>query len=316
MTLYIISTALASGQLHLEDQVYISKNAWSQPGSRLFLKVGSSVSVDTLIKGIVIASGNDACVAIAEHLAGDEENFSHLMNEEARKLGMSQTHFVYSTGLSNPEHYTTARDLATLSRALIQDYPQYYAWYKQKWITYNKIRQPNRNLLLWRDSSVDGLKTGHTDAAGYCLIASALRNNMRLLAIVLHSPSEETRLQDTQTLLNWGYQHYKTYSVFSAKTPIISLPVLRGKTKLLPLGVKNTLYVTTPLNNYKELKATVDLSTEKIVAPVLINQTYGIVKLSLAGKVVSSAPLVALESSNKIAWFQRPWEYFTLIFRK
>src|SRR3989344_871667 len=210
MTLYLTFSALHSGQIHLNDQGPISAHAWKMDGSRMFVKVGSFVTVDELIQGITVASGNDATVALAEYIGGTEETFAQLMNQTAQSLGMKNTHFMDSTGMPNDQHYTTAYDLALLARALIENFPQEYHYFSEKWITYNNIKQPNRNRLLWQDPSVDGLKTGHTDSAGFCLIASAKRNNMRLISVIMNTPNESERAIESEALLNYGFRFYTT----------------------------------------------------------------------------------------------------------
>ena len=294
MTLYVTSTAIANGQAHLSDMVRISKTAWKRGGSRMFLKLGSRVPLKDLIEGIIVASGNDACVATAQYIAGNETSFAALMNLNAQKLGMSNTHYVDSTGLPKPGHYSSPHDIAKLARAIIRDFPQDYAWYKQKWIKYNGIRQPNRNRLLWRDPSADGLKTGHTKAAGYCLVASAKRNDTRLLSVVMGTPTDSARANDSEALLNWGFRFYKSYKLFSKATPITSARVWLGKNKQIPLGLNQDMYVTIPIGSYPQLKANMELKQD-IQAPIEKGQPYGDVVISLNGKTISTVPLLALE---------------------
>ena len=225
MTLYLIAQALSAGQTHLTDMVNVSEEAWRAGfgGSRMFIKVGTTVSVQDLISGIATASGNDATVAIAEHLAGSEQGFVNLMNQTARKLGMDNTNFTDSNGLPNNSHYSTARDLSVLSKAWIANFPEYYPWFKERWMTYNSIKQPNRNRLLWRDSSVDGLKTGHTNDAGYCLVVSAVRNGgMRLISVILDAKSDEARTKYSEALLNYGFRFFETRKLFAANTKLVS----------------------------------------------------------------------------------------------
>ena len=251
MTLYVISNALNNEQIHLTDSVRISKEAWHAPGSRMFIKEGDHVSIDDLMKGIIVDSGNDACVAMAEHLGGSEQGFSEIMNQEAGSLGMKNSHFVDSNGLPNDNHYTTAKDLAILGRALINDFPQYYSFYKQKWFTYNGIRQPNRNRLLWRNEQVDGIKTGHTDEAGFCLVSSALRDNRRLLAVVLGAPTDASRADDSERLLNYGFRFFETHPLYSAGTTISSVKLYKSKNSMMPIGVLYNQHVTIPTGQYQ-----------------------------------------------------------------
>ncbi|MCB1827250.1 MAG: D-alanyl-D-alanine carboxypeptidase [Coxiellaceae bacterium] len=314
MTLYVTSEALAQGQINLDDKVHISKEAWSRGGSRMFLKEGSYVSIRELIQGIIVASGNDACVAIAQYIGGSETGFARMMNDAAKRLGMTDSHFVDSTGLPKPGHYTTAYDLATLTRALINQFPQYYGWYKQKWIKYNKIKQPNRNRLLWRDPSVDGLKTGHTDAAGYCLIASALRHGMRLISVVMGTPSDAARSNNSQLLLNWGYRYYRTYKLFQANTSITKARVWLGKKNELALGITKDMYVTIPAGEYKSIQATIKLQP-KLRAPIVKGQVYGEIEVNLKGKTIAKAPLIALNGDPRAGWLSRTIDHIGLFFK-
>lgn len=294
MTLYITEQALAQGQIDLNDKVRVSKTAWSRGGSRMFLKLGALVSVQQLIEGVIIASGNDACTALAEYIAGNEASFANLMNQTAARLGMKNTHYDDSTGLPRPDHYSTAYDLALLARHVITDFPQYYHFYNEKWITYNGIRQPNRNRLLWREQGVDGLKTGHTKAAGYCLISSGVQHGMRLLAVVMGTPSDSARANDSQSLLNWGFRFYKTYKLYGANQAITTPRIYMGKSKQVALGLQQDLYVTIPAGEYNLLKASMELQP-KLKAPITKGQDYGSVNVTLAGKTIATAPLVALQ---------------------
>jgi D-alanyl-D-alanine carboxypeptidase (penicillin-binding protein 5/6) len=220
---------LQNNQIHLNDLVRVSQEAWKIGGSRMFVKEGQQVSVEDLLKGIIVESGNDACVAMAEHLGGSENGFTDVMNQQAKNLGMTNSHFTDSTGLPNIDHYTSAKDLALLGQALIQEFPEYYHWYKQKWFSFNGIRQPNRNRLLWRDAEVDGIKTGHTNDAGFCLVSSAKHNNMRLLAVVLGSPTETARADDSSRLLNYGFRFFETHPLYKAGETINEIPLYKGQ---------------------------------------------------------------------------------------
>lgn len=318
MTAYVASDALKQGQIKLTDMVTISEKAWRMEGSRMFVKVGSQVSVKDLLDGIIVASGNDSCVAIAEHIAGTEDVFAQLMNQNAARLGMQNTHFVDSTGMPNPDHYSSAFDLATLTRAIIKDFPEDYTWYKHQWIVFNNIRQPNRNRLLWRDPTVDGLKTGHTDSAGYCLVASALRNNMRLISVVLGTPSDSSRTADSQALLNWGYRFFETHQLYNAQQALDAKSQPRvwyGKNKYAKLGFDQNAYVTIPANQFKQLKVSMTLQP-KLIAPLVKGQTYGNVNVTLNGQPFTTIPVVALEDDPKGGIFTRAWDHIAILVAK
>ncbi|HIE54755.1 MAG TPA: D-alanyl-D-alanine carboxypeptidase, partial [Chromatiaceae bacterium] len=257
MTAYVVFRELEEGKLSLQEEVVVSEKAWKTPGSRMFIEVGKKVSVADLIRGMIIASGNDACVALAEHIAGSEESFAALMNEHAMRLEMDQTHFTNSTGLPDPNHYTTPADILKVTRALITEFPQYYPLYSEREFTFNNITQKNRNRLLWRDPSVDGVKTGHTKAAGYCLVASAKRQGMRLLSVVMGTASEEARAQETQKLFNYGFRFFETHRLFGGGEPLKQVRVWKGEMEELPLGLEEDLYVTIPRGDYHKLKARV-----------------------------------------------------------
>ena len=311
MTSYVISEALKQGQIHLDDQVRISKTAWQRGGSRMFVEVGSKVSVEDLVHGIIVASGNDACVAMAEYIAGSEKGFAQLMNQTAQRLGMKNTHFVDATGLPDPKHHSTPHDLAILSQALINDFPEDYAWYSQKWIKYNNIRQPNRNRLLWRDPTVDGLKTGHTKAAGYCLISSAKRNDMRLISVVMGAPSDAARSDDSQALLNWGFRFYETHTLYTAQSPVTSSRVWLGENKMVNFGVNHTVAVTIPKGMYPHLKVDVDLP-DMLKAPISAGHTYGTINVSLNGTTLSSTPLIAQSNDPEAGFWSRMGDHIAM----
>lgn len=315
MTLYVVSSALKSGKLTLDTPINISERAWRTGGSRMFVKINTKVTVQDLLQGIIVASGNDACVALAEHLAGTEEAFAELMNQTAKTLGMNNSHYVDSTGLPSPKHYSTAYDLALLSRALINDFPEYYSWYKQKWFTYNGIKQPNRNRLLWRDETVDGLKTGHTDEAGFCLVASAKRADTRLIAAVMGSKSEDTRANDTEALLNFGFHFFESQKVFSANTAISQPRVYLGQEKTAAMGLASDFVVTIPSGKMKELKATMVLDKE-LKAPVIKGQAYGSVKLILADKEIATRPLIALKDIPKGGLWSRLCDHISITYHR
>ncbi|CAN5454548.1 D-alanyl-D-alanine carboxypeptidase family protein [soil metagenome] len=294
MTLYIASKALRDKHIHLSDEVRVSKTAWKTGGSRMFIQVDTLVPVKDLLQGIIVASGNDATVAIAEHIAGSDSSFVDLMNKQAAILGMRNSHFMDSNGLPDPQHHSTARDMATLARSIIGDFPEDYKWYSQKSFTYNKITQPNRNRLLWHDASVDGLKTGHTAEAGYCLVASAVRNGMRLIAVVMGAPSDRVRSDAVGSLLNYGFRFYKTYQLYPPNSAVASPRVWLAKEQHVPLGVARGIYITIPQHEYQNLQPSVVLNSTQLMAPIQKGQVYGALKVTLHGKEISSQPLVAL----------------------
>ena len=296
MTIYLISNAIKNGQISPNDKVHISKKAWQMGGSRMFVKVGSNVTVQELLQGIIVASGNDACVAMAQYISGNEKSFAQLMNQTAQYLGMKNTHYVDSTGLPRPGHVSTPYDLSLLTRAIINHFPQDYAWFKQKWLTYNNIKQPNRNRLLWRDPSVDGLKTGHTKAAGFCLISSALRNNMRLISVVMGTPTDAARAQESEALLNYGFRFYQTQQMYGANEVVSTPRVWLGKNKHVTMGVTQAVAVTLPRNAQQKLTKTITYNSKYLAAPIIKGKTYGTVTLSNHGKILTQVPLVAFEN--------------------
>ena len=298
MSMYVVSRALKSGQIHLDDKVHISKKAWKTGGSRMFIKPGSSVPLKDLIRGVIVESGNDACVAIAEYVAGSEAAFVDLMNQTAAKLNMRDSHFMSSTGLPHKHHYSTAFDLAILARALQQDFPEYYSWYKQKWFTYNKIKQPNRNRLLWRDPSVDGIKTGHTQEAGFCLATSAERHNMRLVSVVMGSASDNQRFTDSQALLNYGFHFFNTHKLYAAHTPIAKARVWLAQNKRTPVGVTHDLYITHPKASHQKPKVKLILDNP-LKAPIAKGQSCGTIQIYWGQQKIKTQPIIALEDNNK-----------------
>lgn len=304
MTVYVVFHELAQGNLHLDDQVTVSEKAWRAPGSRTFIEVGKQVSVENLLKGVIVQSGNDASIALAEHIAGDERTFAELMNQHARQLGLTNTHYVNSTGLPAPEHYTTAHDLALLTQALIREFPQYYSWFRMKEFTYNGITQRNRNLLLWRDPSVDGVKTGHTEGAGYCLVASANRNGMRLISVVLGTASENARASASQALLNYGFRFYITKKLLDNDKPLREVRVYKGDSETVPLGLSNPVYVTVPKGQEKQLTTEIDI-TPQIIAPVEQGQKLGNLKVMLKDETIAQYPVIALKRINTGNWIGR-----------
>jgi D-alanyl-D-alanine carboxypeptidase (penicillin-binding protein 5/6) len=304
MTVYVVFTELSNGHLHLEDMVTISEKAWKTSGSRMFIELGNQVKVEDLLKGVIIQSGNDASVALAEHVGGNEETFAEMMNQHAIRLGMANSHFKNSDGLPVEEHYTTARDLAILTTALIKEFPDYYRWFSQKEFTFNKITQQNRNKLLSRDESVDGVKTGFTDDAGYCLVASALREDMRLISVVMGAKSANARANENQTLLNYGFRFYESHRLYQGKTALNEARVWKGASKTISLGLAEDIYVTIPRRQYKDLKAVINVD-KKITAPVADGAKLGSVKVTLKDEVVINKDLVALKAVDQGNIFQR-----------
>ncbi len=298
MTMYVISNALKTGTIHMDDKVRISEKAWKTGGSRMFVKVNDEVPVRALLQGIVVASGNDASVAMAEYLGGTEDAFAGLMNGQAKLIGMSNSHFVDSNGLPNPEHYSTAHDLALLAQAIIKNFPEDYRLYSEKWFTYNNIRQPNRNRLLWQFQYADGLKTGHTSEAGYCLVSSAIKNGTRLISVVMGEESDKARTEDSIRLLTYGFRFYETHKLYNGTTRLTDARVWKGEKKMVALGLANDLFVTMPAGQYKNIQANIKLN-EPIQAPVLKGQTYGSINIMLNGQVLASEPLIALDNNLK-----------------
>ncbi len=304
MSMYIISSALKNGQIHLEDKVRISAKAWKTEGSRMFVKVNDEVPVKELLQGVIVASGNDAAVALAEHVAGTEENFTNILNQQAKLLGMNNSHFMDSTGLPNKDHYSTAHDLALLTQAYIKNFPEDYSYYSEKWFTYNGIRQPNRNRLLWRFQYADGLKTGHTNEAGYCLVGSAKKDGMRLISVVLGERSDQGRTEDSIRLLTYGFRFFETHKLYDAAKPLAQARVLAGVNTEVPLGVSNDLYVTVPTGQYKRLQ--IDLNINKpLKAPIVKGQPYGTLNVTLNNQIVASQPLIALEDDAQGNFWHR-----------
>jgi D-alanyl-D-alanine carboxypeptidase (penicillin-binding protein 5/6) len=304
MTAYAVFHALEEGQISLSDQVRVSEKAWRTPGSRMFIEVDTEVGVEDLIRGMIIQSGNDASVALAEHVAGSEETFVALMNQRAESLGMTGSHFQNSTGLPGDNHVMTARDVVTLARAIISEFPDYYGYYSELEYTYNGIRQHNRNSLLWRDDSVDGLKTGYTDAAGYCLVTSAERDGMRLISVVLGTQSTEARADATQALLNYGFRFFETHRLYTNGAEITTARVWKGASESVQLGVTNDLFITIPRGQYDSLAAEMEFESE-LVAPLDKEQPVGTVRVSLNGDSLAELPLVVLEDVGAAGFFAR-----------
>lgn len=295
MTAYIAFDWIANGSMQLGEMVTISEKAWRTPGSRMFIEVDSQVSVENLLKGMIIQSGNDASVALAEHIASSEESFADLMNQYAQRLGMDHSHFRNATGLPAEGHLTTAADIAKLARAMIADFPEYYAWYSEKSFSYNDIDQHNRNTLLWRDATVDGLKTGHTDSAGYCLASSAKRGNMRLISVVMGSRSEKARADESQKLLNYGFRFFETHHLYNAGHELAKPEVWKGEADAVSAGLNQPWVITIPRGGYDRLDAQLELKIP-LVAPLQQNDALGTVRLSLDGEQIDSRPIVALQA--------------------
>jgi len=314
MTVYVTLYEISKNNIKLEDQVKISEKAWRMKGSRMFIEVNSWVSVKELLNGVIIQSGNDASVALAEHIAGSESAFADLMNQHAKNLGMQNTNFVNSTGWPHKNHYTTAKDLALLSRALIFDFKEHYPLFKIKYYTYNGIKQPNRNRLLWTDDRVDGLKTGHTESAGYCLISSAKQKDMRLITVVTGTTSESSRETATRKLLSYGFRFYETYLLNKAHTALTSQRVWKGEKEELELGLTEDLYITAPKGSRSKIKANMKLDS-MITAPVSKTQKFGTVNVLLNNKVLTSRPLVALSNIKEGGFFGNLVDNIILMFK-
>jgi len=298
MTSYVVFRELSAGNLKPQDQVLVSEKAWKTEGSRMFIEVGKRVSVTDLLRGMIVQSGNDASVALAEHVAGSEEAFAGLMNEHAARLELQNTHFVNATGLPDEYHYTTPRDIARLTAALIAEFPELYRLYADKDYTWNDITQRNRNILIWRDPTVDGVKTGHTDAAGYCLVASAVRENMRLISVVMGTESEKARADATQSLLNYGFRFFETYPLYRAGESLVAARVWKGDRDQIALGLAQDLYVTIPRQQYENLQAKTEIQP-LIEAPVGKGDSLGKVVVELNHERVAETPLIALQDAGE-----------------
>jgi serine-type D-Ala-D-Ala carboxypeptidase (penicillin-binding protein 5/6) len=314
MTSYVIAAEIAGGKVKATDQVMMSENAWRKggagtDGSYSGFEVNKTAPLEQMEKGMAVQSGNDAAIALAEHVAGSEDAFASLMNAYAARIGMKNSHFLNATGLSEQGHFSTARDLALLGRAFIRDYPKTYAYNKIKEFTVGPITQPNRNLLLWRDSTVDGIKTGHHSGAGYCLMASALRGDQRLISVVMGSTSENQRASDSLALLNWGFRFFETHKLYDAGKAIAKQKVWKGDTAEVNLGVAEPMLVTVPRGRYAQLKPSMDVP-KSLVAPIKQGQKIGTVKVVLDGKVIAQRPLVAINTVEEGGFFKRLWDEF------
>ncbi len=307
MTAYAVFHALKDGRIKLDDMVRISAYARSQDGSRMFVEVGSQVSVEDLIQGMIVQSGNDATVALAEHVAGSEPVFVDLMNQYAQQLGMTSTHFQNSPGMPGPEHYTTARDIALLAAALVREYPEYYKWYSQRDFTWNNITQPNRNGLLARDPTVDGMKTGHTESAGYCLVSSAKRDDMRLVAVVMGAPSIRAREDASAALLNYGFGFYQTRKLYTARQPLLSLRVWRGEADSAALSVPQDVYATVPRGQESSLTVSADIA-EPLVAPLTPDAPVGKLRVLLGESTLATYPMHVEAEIPEAGFFGRMYD--------
>lgn len=313
MTAYIVERELDEGRIAMADMVPISVNAWRTEGSRTFVKEGTQVSVEDLLKGVIIQSGNDASVALAEFVAGSEDAFVDIMNQQAQILGMNESSFANATGLPSPDHFSTAYDLALLAKAIINDYPENYPLYAQKHFTFNNIRQPNRNSLLWRDDSVDGLKTGHTEEAGYCLVASAKRNDTRMIAVVMGTSSTTARAQEVQKMLNYGFRYYQTERLFRNGQELLEAQVWGGESDSLSVGLMEDVHVTIPRGSRDSLESTVEMDSV-IKAPVSKGDELGRVTVKLGDEVVVDQPVLALSDVPEGGFFKRIWDAIKLFF--
>jgi len=304
MTAYAVFRSIRDKRIGVEDQVVISETAWRTGGSRSFVDLGDRVPLSVLLKGMIVQSGNDASVALAEHVSGSESAFADLMNQYAKELGMVDTSYRNATGLPDPEHYTTASDILKVANAIISQFPEYYPWYSQKEFMWNGITQSNRNGLLWRDSTVDGMKTGFTDTAGYCLVSSALRDGMRLVAVVLGTDSPRARERESQTLLNYGYRFYETKLLLAAGKPLSEVRVWKGEQQLAGVGVNKDIWVTVPRGTADQLKPTFTLPTQ-VIAPLEPTVALGKVKVSLANQTIAEAGLYPVSPVAKGSLWQQ-----------
>lgn len=295
MTAYLLYQELEKGNIKLEDRVLVSEKAWQMEGSRMFLEIGKKVPLERMISGLIIQSGNDAAVALAEHSSGSEEEFVRKMNAEATRLGLTNTHFTNVTGWPDPNHYMSARDIAKLTRTVIKEYPEHYKLYSEKEYSYNGIKQYNRNKLLWHDKTVDGVKTGHTESAGYCLLSSAQRGSMRLIAVVLGAESDKARTNYSQQLLEYGFRFYETHKLYDANSVLAEARVWKGEKSTVPTGIMEDFYVTIPKGHYSQLKGLMEIN-KSIDAPVKRGDLIGMAVIKDVDRIVLQKPLVAMDS--------------------
>lgn len=313
MTIYLTFQALQSGSITLNSEVTVSKEAWQMGGSKMFIRVGNQVTVDQLLQGVIVDSGNDACMQLAQYIGGSEDVFVSMMNQQAQLLSMKNTNYTDSSGLPNPGHYSTAYDLALLTRAIIKTYPEYYHYFSQRWFTYNGIRQPNRNRLLWRFPEADGLKTGHTDQAGYCLIGSALKDDMRLISVVMGTPTDEARSNDSIQLLTYGFRFFDSHLIYQAGNTISTPRVWFGDEKTVPAGVAQDLYITLPRGQFQNIQATIQ-PNKNLEAPINKGQAIGSVIVTENNLQIESVPLVALDSVSGGGFLRKSLDHVSHIF--
>ena len=314
MTAYVTFNALRQKTLKREQTVPVSVRASKSEGSRMFIEPNKPVTVDELLKGMIVQSGNDACVALAEAVAGSEQIFVQIMNREAQRLGMKNTNFVNTTGLPHPQHYTTAYDLSLLASAIVRDYPDYYPLYAIKEYRYNNITQANRNRLLWLDPTVDGMKTGYTDSAGYCLITSARRGPRRLISVVLGTSSESVRATESQKLLNYGFQFYDTVKLYDRNQAVSSVKIWKGSANQVKAGFQHDLFLSVPKGHGEKLKATIE-TQQPLLAPIAHGQHIGVLRVELDGKPYGEFPVVALEEVPVAGIFGRGWDSLRLLLK-
>ena len=314
MTAYLTFAALKAGTITPDQVVPVSTKAWRMEGSRMFIEPNKPVTVDELIRGVIVQSGNDACVALAETIAGSEEAFAALMNREAQRLGMVNTNFTNSTGLPDPQLYTSANDLARLAAAIVRDFPEYYSLYSLKEFTYNNIKQPNRNRLLYMDPTVDGMKTGHTSSAGYCLVSTARRGERRLISVVLGAASDTVRAQESLKLLNFGYQFFETVKLYSADEALSKFRVWKGKLNELPVGFLNDFALTVPKEAANKIQVSLE-SRQPLVAPLQRGQEVGTLTVAIDGKPLGQYPVVALQDAEVAGFFGRLWDAIVMFFK-
>lgn len=312
MTGYLTFEALKSGKIKLDTLVNVSRNAYQQEGSRMFIEINSQVPVSDLLQGLIVQSGNDAAVALAEYLGGSVAGFTEMMNKKAAELGMKDTHYMNPTGLPNPQHYSSARDIALLARHIISDFPQYYHYYGQKSFTYNKIKQLNRNRLLWRNANIDGLKTGHTSEAGYCLTSSEKRDDLRLVAVVLGAAKENERYDASQALFNYGFAQFEKVEVLKPGQILTTVPVYKGVQNEVEVQPQHAVTLLLPKEDKSKVTAGLDL--QRVIAPVEKGQVLGSITVKSGDKVYATLPAVAAESVAKAGFFKRSWHSIKLLF--
>lgn len=311
MTAYLTFQALKSGKIKPEQMLTVSQAGWKVEGSRMFLDPKVPAKVDDLVKGMIVQSGNDACITLAEAIAGNEQTFVQMMNQQAQKMGLKNTHFENSTGLPGPQHYSTAHDLALLAEAIIRDFPEYYPIYSIKSFAYNNITQPNRNLLLYRDSSVDGMKTGHTESAGFNLIASSKRDGRRVLSVVVGTTSPEARATESSKLLNWGLQFFDTPQLYKGGATVKQVRVYKGKDNEMPVGFLQNVYVTVDKGTGNQLTAQL-VANQPLIAPIKKGQSVGVLQVMQNNKVIAEVPAVALKDVEEAGFFGRLWDSLKL----